>query len=308
MHGSSMMKKLGLPSRDGYELPTSTLRFADGTAWHVEIPSCEGPQALAAVIDEARLRSVPVHRVSQGSGIMLQTDAEIVEMVALGAEHAIEICLFVGPRAAWDSGVQASSPGGQVVAAALRGADQLAFGLSDIIRATELGIRSVLIADLGLLHVVGQLKASGDLPPDLIVKVSASLPAANPATARLLEDLGATTLNLPVDLALPMLAAIRSAVQVPLDMYIESSDDFGGVVRHYEIPAIVRVAAPVHLKFAVRNAPNIYPAGQHIAATVQAMARERVRRAQIGLALLARYRDDPDAAVTIDPAIPTEGR
>ncbi len=182
---------------------------------------------------------------------------------------------------------------------ALRGADQLAFGLSDIVHGVDLGVRSVLIADLGLLHVVGQLKQSGDLPADLIVKVSASLPAANPATARLLEDLGATTMNLPVDLGLPMLAAIRSAVDVPLDLYIESSDDFGGVIRHYEIPAIVRIAAPVHLKFAVRNAPNIYPAGQHIAGTVEAMARERVRRAQIGLALLDRYAGDDGAALTI---------
>ncbi len=299
MHGSSMLGKLGLPARDAYELPTSNLRFPDGSRWHIEIPSCEGPLALAAVIDEAKRRAVPVHRISQGSGIMLQTDDEITEMLTLGAEHAIEICLFVGPRASWDTGVQAASLGGRVVAGALRGADQLAFGLSDIIRGVDLGLRSVLISDLGLLHVVGQLKKSGDLPAELIVKVSASLPAANPATARLLEDVGATTLNLPVDLSLPMLAAIRSAVQLPLDLYIESSDDFGGVVRHYEIPAIVRVAAPVHLKFAVRNAPNIYPAGQHIAGTVEAMARERVRRAQIGLALLDRYSDDGSAALTL---------
>lgn len=299
MHGSSMIEKLGLPGRDAYELPSSNLRFADGSQWHIEIPSCEGPAALAAIIDEAGRRAVPVHRISQGSGIMLQTDDEIRDMLALGAQHAIEICLFVGPRASWDTGVQASSPGGGVVSGALRGADQLAFGLSDIIHGVDLGLRSVLIADVGLLHVVGQLKQSGDLPADLIVKVSASLPAANPATARLLEDLGATTMNLPVDLGLPMLAAIRSAVDVPLDLYIESSDDFGGVVRHYEIPAIVRIAAPVHLKFAVRNAPNIYPAGQHIAGTVEAMARERVRRAQIGLAVLERYRDDAAAAITV---------
>lgn len=299
-HGSTLLSALGLPGRDAYDLPSSTGRFADGDAWHIEIPSCEGPLALAAVIEEAKNRGVPVHRVSQGSGIMLQTDAEIREMLELGTEHQIEICLFVGPRASWDTGVQAASTGGRAVAGALRGADQLAYGLSDILHGVDLGLRSVLIADLGLLDVVGRLKRSGDLPAELIVKVSASLPVANPATARLMEDLGATTLNLPVDLSLPMLAAIRSAVDLPLDLYIESSDDFGGVVRHYEIPAVVRVAAPVHLKFAVRNAPNIYPAGQHLNATVEAMARERVRRAEIGLALLARYGADPAASLDVE--------
>ena len=297
MHGSTLLNGLGLPGRDAYDLPSSSLRFDDGQAWHIEIPSCEGPLTLAAVIDESKNRGVPVHRVSQGSGIMLQTDTEIREMLEMGAEHQIEICLFVGPRASWDTGVQASSTGGRAVDGALRGADQLAYGLSDILRGVELGLRSVLIADLGLLDVVGKLKKSGDLPAYLIVKVSASLPVANPATARLMEDLGATTLNLPVDLSLPMLAAIRSTVDLPLDLYMEASDDFGGVVRHYEIPAVVRVAAPVHLKFAVRNAPNIYPAGQHLSATVEAMARERVRRAEIGLALLARYHHEPAAAL-----------
>ena len=54
-------------------------------AYSVEIPSCEGPQAMRAVIDEAAARHVRVHRVSQGSGVMLQTDDEIREMLALGA-------------------------------------------------------------------------------------------------------------------------------------------------------------------------------------------------------------------------------
>jgi len=30
-------------------------------------------------------------------------------------------------------------------------------------------------------------------------------------------------------------------------------------VRLYEIPEIIRVAAPVYIKFGLRNAPNIYP-------------------------------------------------
>jgi len=60
-------------------------------------------------------------------------------------------------------------------------------------------------------------------------------------------------------------------------------------VRHYEIPEIVRVAAPVYVKFGLRNAPNIYPAGSHLESVSVALSRERVRRAKLGLDLLARY-------------------
>jgi len=284
----SYLEGLGLPGRDLYDLPSSSLRFADGEAFHLEIPSTEGPDSFEAVLDEARKYNIRVHRVSQGSGIWMLTDEEIQRMVAIGAANDVEVCLFVGPRAGWDTGRQATTPGGQILSGSLRGADQLSYGLEDVIRGCDLGVRSILVADLGQLYVIGQLKEKGDLPSDLVVKVSASLPVANPAAARLYEDLGATTLNLAVDLSLPALAAIRSAVTLPVDLYIESSDDFGGIMRYYEIPEIVRVAAPVHLKFAVRNSPGVYPSGGHLQSQVELLSRERVRRAALGLALLER--------------------
>jgi hypothetical protein len=292
----AILKDLDLPSRDAYDLPTSSKRFADGGQYRVEIPSCEGPRAMDAVVAAAREHGVSIHRVSQGSGVMLQTDDEIRRMVALGQEHGIEVCLFVGPRANWDVGVQAASATGKVLGASLRGVDQLAFGLEDVRRAAELGIRSVLVADVGQLMILGRMKDAGDLPPDFVLKISVTLAAANPATARVLEDLGATSINLPVDLSLPQIAAIRQAIDAAIDFYVEAPDDFGGTVRHYEIPELVRVAAPIYLKFGLRNAPGIYPSGQHIESTVVALSRERVRRAAIGLALLRRYA--PDAAAS----------
>jgi hypothetical protein len=287
---------LGLPDRDLGELPSSARRFADGAQYRIEIPSVEGPEPFQAVVDAAKERELRVHRISQGSGMMLLTDDEIEAMVALGLEQGIEVCLFTGPRAAWDVGVQATAPAGRVVAGSLRGADQLAYGISDVLRGCQLGVRSILVADTGLLWVLGRMKRAGDLPGDLEIKVSISLPVTNPATARLLEDLGATTLNLPIDLSLAQIAAIRQAVAVPLDLYVEGADDFGGTVRYYEVPELVRVAAPVHLKFTVRNAPGLYPSGEHLAALAVASARERVRRAAIGVALLRRH--DPDATAS----------
>ncbi len=283
------LKRLGLPAGDLYDLPTSARRFPDGAQYRVEIPSVEGPRALAAVLAEAEARKVRVHRISQGSGIMLLTDGEIREMARLGAEARVEVSLFVGPRAAWETGAQITAAAGRNLGARNRGMDQVIYAIEDIKRACALGIRGVLVADEGLLWVANEMKKAGELPAELVLKVSVQMGAANPASIRLQEQLGAGTYNTPTDLDLPKLAAIRAAVGLPLDIYVEVPDNFGGFVRHYEIPEIVRVAAPVYVKFGLRNAPDVYPSGTHLESTVIALSRERVRRAEIGLELLQRY-------------------
>ena len=262
----------------------------------VEIPSCEGPRALEAVITAADEHGIGIHRISQGSGVMLQTDEEIRRMAALGAARGLEVCLFVGPRANWDTGVQASSASGRVLGCSLRGVDQRVYGLEDVRRAAALGVRSVLVADIGQLAILGRMKAAGDLPADFVLKVSVTLAAPNPASARVLEDLGATSINLPVDLSLPQIAAVRAAVDVAIDFYVEAPDDFGGTLRYYEIPELVRTAAPIYLKFGLRNAPGLYPSGHHLESAVLALSRERVRRAAIGLDMLRRYAPDAIAS------------
>jgi hypothetical protein len=308
MKAHDLLSSLGLPARDLAELPDSGKRFPDGAQYRVEIPSVEGPRVLEAVIEEARRRGVRLHRVSQGSGIMLLTDAEILEMCAMAREASLELSLFVGPRASWETGATITSSAGKVLGAQHRGQDQLAYALEDVLRGVDLGLRGVLVADAGLLWVIRDLKERGELPRDLVVKVSVQLAAANAAAVKAMEDLGADTYNVPTDLSLAQFAAIRAAADLPLDVYVEVPDDFGGFVRHYEIPELVRVASPVFVKFGLRNAPNIYPSGTHLEATAVALGRERVRRAEIGLAMLERYY--PEAATTEKgtkfPGIPVE--
>lgn len=283
------LRGLNLPPGDAYDLPTSDKRFPDGAQYRVEIPSVEGARALAAVLEEAERQGVRLHRVSQGSGIMLLTDSDIREMAKLGREAEIEVSLFVGPRAAWDTGAQVVSAAGKNLGARLRGMDQVVYAVEDIRRACALGIRSVLVADEGLLWLVNEMKKSGDLPPELVIKISVQMGAANPISVRLMEQLGAGTYNIPTDLSLPQLAAVRQAVSLPLDIYVEAPDNFGGFVRHYEVPAMVRIASPMYVKLGLRNAPDIYPSGTHIEPTAVALARERVRRAAIALDMIRRY-------------------
>jgi hypothetical protein len=277
----------GLPSGDLGALPSSAKRFPDGAAYRVEIPSTEGPRCLEAVLEEAARLEVPVHRVSQGTGVGLLTRAELLEMAGTGRRHGVEVCLFARPNAAWGRSASARARAGGTLAPAAWGMDQVVQQLEEIARAAELGFRSVLIADIGVLRAFSALREAGELPPDMQAKVSVMLPAANPAAARVLEDLGANTINVPVDLSLAQLAAIRAAVDVPLDVYVEAPDDLGGIVRMHEIAEIVRVASPVHVKFGLRNAPDLYPSGTHLEATAVALSRERVRRARIGLDRLA---------------------
>jgi hypothetical protein len=303
-----LLSGLELPARDLSELPDSEKRFSDGAQYRVEIPSVEGPRVLEAVIEESRRRGVLLHRVSQGSGIMLLTDAEISEMCAMAREAGLELSLFVGPRASWETGATAISGAGKVLGAQHRGQDQLAYALEDVLRGVDLGLRGVLVADAGLLWVIRDLKGRGELPEDLVVKVSVQLAAANAAAVKAMEILGAGTYNVPTDLSLAQLAAIRTATRLPLDVYVEVPDDFGGFVRHYEIPDLVRVASPVVVKFGLRNAPNIYPSGTHLEATAIALGKERVRRAEIGLAMLERYYPEAEATEksTAFPGIPVE--
>lgn len=305
----ALTTRYGLPDADLHALPTSALRFPDGGQYRVEIPSVEGPAVLRAVLEAADTFGVPVHRVSQGSGIGLLRDEEIAEMVAIAAERRIEVCLFVGPRAPWEGTAAALVPDGRIVGWRHMGMDQLSYAFADVERAVGLGIRSVLIADEGLIWLVAHARADGQLPADLVLKGSALLGLANPVGVRMLAEAGLDSANISSDTSTARLAAMRAVLDIPLDIYIEGPDGLGGFIRHHEAGELIRVGAPIYLKFGLRNTPNIYPSGLHLEATAVAMGRERVRRAAVCLEGLARTL--PDAVMSplgaADLGIPVPG-
>lgn len=270
------------------EPPADSERFPDGAAYRIEIPSTETPEALAAILEEAERLDVPVHRVSQGSGVSMLTDDELDRFAALAADAGVEVSLFARPGAGWGTSAAARAPAGGAFAAAAWGTSQVRAALDDAVRAAAHGFRSVLIADVGVLAAFGRMRRAGDLPPEMQAKASVMLPVTNPETARLLQDLGADTINVAGDLPVAEVAAIRAAVTVPLDLYVESPDDLGGFVRFHEVPELIAAAAPIYLKFGLRNAPPLYPLGAQMHPTALSMSRERVRRARLVVELLAR--------------------
>ena len=107
------LAKLKLPTQDNYALEPTKKRFPDGGQYRFEIPSVEGPRVFRAVLESAKEHKVPVHRVSQGSGVLLLGKRDVEEMARIGKGERIEVCLFVGPRATFETGAQAASAAGK---------------------------------------------------------------------------------------------------------------------------------------------------------------------------------------------------
>lgn len=283
------LKELGYPERDLYDLPSSTKRFPDGAQYRLEIPSVEGPNALKAVVDEMKKLRVPIHRVSQGSGIMMLSDEEIKEMCQIANEERMELSLFTGPRGTFDISAQPLTPTGKNTGVRHEGIDQLVYAMEDLQRGADLGVRGALIGDEGLMMLTKEMKRKGLLPQDFVVKASVQIMASNPVSVKLMAELGADTYNVPTALTLPKLAAIRQVIDIPIDLYVEVPDNLGGFVRHYEIPEFIRVLAPVYLKFGLRNHPDVYPSGLHLEKYNEDLGRERVRRAAHGMRIIQKY-------------------
>jgi hypothetical protein len=288
--GEHLLDRLGMPAR-GAAPAGSEARFPDGGSWRTELPSCEGPEVLAAALEEIDRLEVPVHRVSQGSGIWMLTDAEITEMVKACEEREIELCLFVGPRGTWDigAGVKASSGGSGPRA---RGRDQLAQCAEEAERAVALGVRCLLVADEGVLWTLHRLRAAGVLPADVTFKVSALVGPVNPAAYTIWEKLGGDSINVPSDLTIGQIAELRAQSGAPMDFYVEAPDDLGGFVRLYDAAELIRCGAPIYLKFGLRNTPGVYPVGRHLRDLAVNAMRERVHRGRLTLDILERLGAD----------------
>jgi hypothetical protein len=219
---------------------------------------------------------------------MLLRESELCEMAELGAAAGIEVSLFVGPRAGYDIGAHARSEDGSAHSGQLRGLRGLRYAAEDVARAVEHGIRSFLIADTGLLVLLTEMQRAGELPAEIVWKISVMMAPSNPLALRELERLGASTANIPSDVTLEQLAELRAATELPLDLYVESPDALGGVVRGDELADLVAAGAPLYAKFGLRNARMIYPAGVHLVDEACAIAREKVHRAAAALEWLGR--------------------
>jgi hypothetical protein len=245
----AFMNSMGIPARDAYDLPTSGKRFADRASFRNEISTIERPSTFKAMLDEAKKYKVRIHRViSVTMGATLLTMEELREMARIADGEGIEIVILPGPRVMWDIGKMSATSEGAYSGIRPRGSDYLSYTIADLLRAREAGVRGFLVWDEGLLTVLVEMRKQGKIPSDTFFKMSVFAGHANPAGAKLIEKLGADTINPLPDLTLPMLGAIRQAIDIPMDLHISIFDSQGGWYRVWEVPEICRICAPCYLK------------------------------------------------------------
>lgn len=242
------LKSIGLPGGDAYDLPTSEKRFNDGGQYRFEVPGIQGPKVMEALLEEMDRYGIYLHRVTQTKGIMMLTDNEIMEMVKLAKEAEADLILAIGPRATTDTSASVNTAEGVRMGYRLRGQEQIVRAVEDVKRAASFGCRSFLVYDEGCLWLLNEMRKAGEIPEDCHFKVSAHAGHGNPCSAKLLETIGANSINPVRDIQLQMLAAMRQAIDIPIDIHTENPKSTGGFIRHYEVPEMIRVAAPIYLK------------------------------------------------------------
>jgi len=247
----NFMEKQGIPGRDLYGLPSSNKTFPDGANYRFEIAGVERATTMEAVIDEARKRKIPIHRaIATVGGSTFCDFQELKAMAQMAHDEKIEVIMTVGHRKAWDAGAKESStPEGMMLGFRLRGSDNVSYWIADMMRNIEAGFRGFLVYDEGILFLVNKMREEGVIPRETIFKFSVFAGYCNAAGAKVIESLGASTMNPSSDISLPILAGIRKAVSMPLDIYLLIVDSFGGMFRVYEAPEIARIASPCYFKF-----------------------------------------------------------
>ncbi len=244
----AFLKSIGMPEGDAYNLPTSEKRFFDGGQYRFEVPGIQGPKVMEILLESMDKYGIYLHRVTQTKGIMMLTDNEIIKMVELAKQAKTDLILAIGPRATNDTSASVNTPEGVRMGYRLRGQEQIVRAIEEIKRAVSLGCSSFLVYDEGCLWILNKMREAGEIPASCHFKVSAHAGHGNPCSAKLLELIGADSINPVRDIQLQMLASMRMAIDIPIDIHTENPKSTGGFIRHYEVPEMIRVAAPIYLK------------------------------------------------------------
>jgi hypothetical protein len=290
----NFMENMGIPGSDLHDLPSSKKTFPDGAHWRIEISGVERASTMQAMIEEANKRNVIIHRaIITVQGSTLVDFEELKDIAQMGHEEKIEVIATMGPRKAWDVGARA--PGfeeGAAVGFRLRGSDNISYWLADLMRNLEAGLRGFLVLDEGLLMIVNRMREEGFIPKETVFKWSAFGGYCSAAGAKVVENMGANSMNPTSDVSLAILAGMRKAVDIPIDIYMFITDAEGGMYRIYEAPEVARVTAPCYFKIepgisqAVMYKPWIQESWH------AEFMREKVKEAAIFQEIMAKHAPD----------------
>lgn len=285
------MEKEGIPGRDAWDLPTSGKTFADGANFRIEIAGVERASTMEALIDEANKRQLIIHRAIAAVGGSTFCDfQELKDMAQMAHDENIEMIMTVGHRKGWDAGSkEISTSEGAMQGFRLRGSDNISYHIADIMRNIEAGHRGFLVYDEGVLFLLNKMRKEGLIPEETIFKFSVFGGYCSAAGAKVIETMGANSMNPISDVSLPILGSIRQAVDIPLDVYIIIVDAFGGMFRAYETPEIARVASPCYFKFEPGTSEGDIYKPWMTEDWHQGLVREKVKIASIVMEIMQRH-------------------
>jgi hypothetical protein len=271
------------PEGDDYELAKSGKEFSSQGQYGIEIASAQTPTVIQTMLKFIDRYGFRPNRFTETRGIFRLDDDDIKEMVNICVNENMGLVLSVGPRAFYDTSASARSDQGSRISYRLRGMERIIHAVEDVRRAVSLGVRGILVYDEGLLYLLGRMKKDGLLPARLALKVSVHCGHGNPLSLHLLEQNGATSVNVVGDLELPMISACRKAVNIPIDIHTDTPRSSGGFIRTYDVPDLVRIGAPIFLKSGAISSPA------HCHLPSESDIHNRIHQAYLVYQMLQRY-------------------
>ena len=138
-------------------------------------------------------------------------------MAQMAADEGIEMIMTVGHRKGWDAGSkEISTSEGAMQGFRLRGSDNISYHIADIMRNIEAGHRGFLVYDEGVLFLLNRMRSEGLVPAETIFKFSVFGGYCSAAGAKVIESMGANSMNPISDVSLPILGGIRKVASIPL--------------------------------------------------------------------------------------------
>ncbi|MGD2085283.1 MAG: peptidase [Candidatus Aminicenantes bacterium] len=277
------LESINFPRGDIYSLVDSEKKYLDGENYGIEIASAQTPDVMQTMLKITKKNSFTPNRFTETRGIFRLTDDDIKKMVNICLNENIGLILSIGPRAFYDTSASARSEQGARISYRLRGMENIVRAVEDVKRAISLGVRGILVYDEGLLSLLNRMKQDGLLPRRLALKVSVHCGHGNPLSLHLLEQLGATSVNVVGDLELPMIASCRKAINIPIDIHTDTPKSSGGFIRTYDVPDLIRVGSPIFLKCGAISSPT------HAHLPSEADIHNRIYQAYLVYLMIQRY-------------------
>lgn len=304
LKGALWMARKNYPTTDDRPPTPSGRTFDTGGHYGVEIPVINSLECLSASLKAIAHHGIKVTRFNETHGSFLLSDREIGAMLSACREAGVGITISLGPRPEYD--IRASfyrTEFGKSQGRRLNSNHSIRVCCDEAVRLAELGCRGVIVYDLGVLSILSEMRAAGQLPANMTFKVSSHCQVTNQYTARMYVQAGADSITTPHDLTVTMLGDIRAlnpavCLDVPIDVYRTK----GGYIRFHESASVITACSPVMLKLGASAQEHPYDA---IGSSTYARRIERVAR---GLEVLDREMSGHEMVSSSHPiaAIPAE--